>query len=91
MFMPRIDLWAIDTQDQTYEECDFYPDEDHCPEDGITVKDGHLDGRENHCYSDQSKSNKRAGLQDVISSSSHAWSSFVEQVESLSTPLMILV
>ena len=92
LFMPRIDLWAIESQNQTSEECGFFLNEEQYPKDGIIVKDGLLGGRENHSYSDQSKSTKRTVFQDEsLSSASYAWSSFVEQVESLSTPLMILV
>lgn len=93
MFMPRIDLWAVEIQNQTPEESDFCLNEDQYPNDGISVKDGYVGGRENHRCSDadQCKSTERTGFQGVISGASHAWSSFVEQVESLSTPLMILV
>lgn len=93
VFMPRIDLWAIETQSQTSEECGLYLNEDQYLEDGTIVNDDdQLGERENRCYSDQSKSTERTGLQDeCLSSASYAWSSFVEQVESLSTPLMILV
>ncbi|XP_022142883.1 uncharacterized protein LOC111012888 isoform X4 [Momordica charantia] len=75
VFMPRIDLWAVEIQNQTPEESDFCLNEDQYPNDGISVKDGYVGGRENHRCSDadQSKSTERTGFQGVISGASHAW------------------
>lgn len=91
VFMPRIDLWAVETIQQTMEDTDPVstdPDNDYS---GL---------RHNHGSKDElvSGSNKhetayQVGDQAANSRASSAWSLFVEQVESIcvSTSVTILV
>ncbi|CBI20249.3 unnamed protein product, partial [Vitis vinifera] len=65
LFLPRIDLWAIETSDQDDEECSSSTD--------------HQSSEEEFCITNSQRA-------------SHAWRSFIEQVDSMcvSTSLIIL-
>lgn len=85
IFMPRIDLWAVETSDQVYQE-------DSCS----SVKPESV-GKEAHLHNNGddernfNHSAEQAG--DALKRASYLWSSFVEQVETIcvSTSVMLLV
>ena len=79
--MPRIDLWAIETCQQIDES-----DESSIHQQ-LSSK-----GEDSSRNADQS-SHEMGNSYTIVRTASHAWSSFVEQVESLcvSTSLMIMV
>ncbi|CAK9182973.1 unnamed protein product [Ilex paraguariensis] len=88
IFMPRIDLWAVEQHDQGNKKTDYplmnleVSENKSCsPNSEVSDNEGNL-----------SPSAKMAGLQDALQRVSDLWSSFVEQVESIcvSTSLMIL-
>lgn len=92
MFMPRIDLWAVDTS-QFIGESDSHSVNHHFPE---TNNSSNRDGEvieESASSQLKCKSSEMVGDQSAPQSASHAWCSFIEQVESIcvSTSLMILV
>ncbi|KAK9907858.1 hypothetical protein M0R45_000045 [Rubus argutus] len=101
IFMPRIDLWAVDTPNQVTEDSDSDLSNHQLPENekhrlpdneksyfahGQVVEEG------NGSLSKQCKSEEVVECQDVAQTASHAWNLFMEQVESLcvSASLMIL-
>jgi hypothetical protein len=85
VFMPRIDLWAVEKICQDTEESDSFSKHHQFPDFTHQVVD--------ESPKQQFKSAEMAELLCAGQSASHAWSSFIEQVESirLSTSLMILV
>ncbi|XP_009591845.1 uncharacterized protein [Nicotiana tomentosiformis] len=84
IFMPRIDLWAMETSDQVCQE-------DSCS----SVKPESL-GKEAHLHnnSDDERNFNHSAEQagDALKRASYLWSSFVEQVETIcvSTSVMLL-
>lgn len=86
VFMPRIDLWAVETSPQAVEESDSISTNDQKCHEKVIEK-------ENISGPQKCKSSESAGEQGVTQRASSSWSLFVEQVESLrvSTSLMILV
>lgn len=90
VFMPRIDLWAVETLQQANEESDS-----HATNHALTRSNRscfvheQFGEKETDSWVRQQKSAEPTEFQGP----SHAWSSFVEQVESIcvSTSLMILV
>lgn len=100
VFMPRIDLWAVETPNQVTEDSDADLSNHQCPEN---EKHQHPENEKSYfargleesvSLSQQCKSEEMLECQDdVAQSASHAWNLFVEQVESLSVSasLMILV
>lgn len=93
VFMPRIDLWAVETPRQAIEDIDPVPTNHQCPEKvNSCVRHDHNVEKDN-TSSPQSKSAETVGDQGVTQSASNTWRLFVEQVESIcvSTSLMILV
>lgn len=94
VFMPRIDLWAVETPLQVTEESDSDLSDHQLPENeksyfvhSQAVEEG------SGSTSQQCKSEDMGECPGVVCSASHAWNLFVEQVESIcvSTSLMILV
>ncbi|KAF5956381.1 hypothetical protein HYC85_003606 [Camellia sinensis] len=93
IFMPRIDLWAIETCKQVDgEESDSSLTDPELSEDMSSVKHSQVVEKENHSYQQLSELSETEASQDASKKTSHIWSSFVEQVESMcvSTSLMIL-
>lgn len=93
VFMPRIDLWAVETS-QVTEESDSPSINRQCPEkNNSSFRDGEVVEEENVSSQLKCKSAEMAGDQVVAKNASHAWSTFIEHVESIcvSTSLMILV
>ncbi|KAJ8532349.1 hypothetical protein K7X08_012272 [Anisodus acutangulus] len=79
IFMPRVDLWAMETSDRV------------CQEDGCSLVNTESLGKEAHLhYNIDEESADQAG--DALKSASYLWSSFVEQVETIcvSTSVMLL-
>ncbi|CAL5416385.1 unnamed protein product [Camellia sinensis] len=94
IFMPRIDLWAIETCKQVDgEESDSSLTDPELSEDMSYVKHSQVVEKENHSYQQLCELSETEASQDASKKTSHIWSSFVEQVESMcvSTSLMILV
>lgn len=105
VYMPRIDLWALElhqdavdnasfsTDDQHTMMEDLQPEENYCPTGKQpTVMELPVE-EENESFPQQCDFAEEAEPQFVAThSASHVWSSFVEQVESISasTSLMIL-
>ncbi|KAF3442464.1 hypothetical protein FNV43_RR16380 [Rhamnella rubrinervis] len=91
VFMPRIDLWAVETS-QVAEESDSPSINNQCSEKNNSFREGEVVEEENASSQLNCKSLEMAGDQRVTKNASHAWSSFIEHVESLcvSTALMIL-
>lgn len=94
VFMPRIDLWAVETLLPMTEESDsdlsdhlLTENEKSYPVHGQAVEEG------SGPNSQQCKSIEMGECTGVSQSASHAWNLFVEQVESIcvSSSLMILV
>ncbi|XP_015899189.2 uncharacterized protein LOC107432546 [Ziziphus jujuba] len=93
VFMPRIDLWAVETSHQVIEESESCSTSHQYPEDNnSSVSHGQAVEDENASGQQKCKSAEMAGDHDFVQSASHAWSFFIEQVESIcvSTSLMIL-
>ncbi|XP_007021595.2 PREDICTED: uncharacterized protein LOC18594081 [Theobroma cacao] len=88
VFMPRIDLWAVETVNQVAEESDLSSTFHQSPmeEDPLPVE------KESGFSLRQSELAETAEAIAAVQIISHAWSSFVEQVESIcvSTSLIIL-
>ncbi|KAK6270032.1 hypothetical protein POUND7_007137 [Theobroma cacao] len=88
VFMPRIDLWAVETVNQVAEESDLSSTFHQSPmeEDPLPVE------KESGFSLWQSELAETAEAIAAVQIISHAWSSFVEQVESIcvSTSLIIL-
>ncbi|KAF8391293.1 hypothetical protein HHK36_023595 [Tetracentron sinense] len=82
VYMPRIDLWALETCRQVAEK-----ENDSC------LTDHQVAENENDSFSKACKSEEREEPQDLVENASQAWNSFVEQVDSMcmSASLMILV
>lgn len=85
VFMPRIDLWAVEESLQVTEESDSCSKHHHSP-DQVAQKENESDKL-------QYASEEMIEHQCAGQSASHAWSSFIEQAESicLATTLIILV
>ncbi|KAG7957196.1 hypothetical protein I3843_11G162000 [Carya illinoinensis] len=84
VFMPRIDLWAMEINHQVPEESDSCSKHHQFPD--LDVQ------KESESDKKKFKSAEMTDQQCAGRSASHAWSSFIEQAESLcvSTSLMIL-
>ncbi|OMO74917.1 hypothetical protein CCACVL1_16399 [Corchorus capsularis] len=82
VFMPRIDLWAVETINQVAEERNS----------SLMEEDPQLVVKENVSSQQQSELAETSEAIVAVQGISHAWSSFVEQVESIgvSTSLIIL-
>ena len=92
LFLPRIDLWAIETSDQDDEEC--FPSTDHqSSEEESCITNSQVVEKENLSGPRACKSAEIGVPEDALQRASHAWRSFIEQVDSIcvSTSLMILV
>lgn len=90
VFMPRVDLWAVETLEQVNDESDSCAANDALNRhNGSCFAHGQFVDKDNSSWLQQQKSEGPTEFQ----CHSHAWSSFVEQVESIcvSTSLMILV
>lgn len=89
MFMPRIDLWAVETVYQVAEESNS----SSTLHQGPMEEDPQLVEKENGSSQQQSELAEPGEDTAAVQSVSCAWSSFVEQVESIcvSTSLIILV
>ena len=90
VFMPRIDLWAVETLQHETEKSDSSPSNHPLTKSNEScLTHGQVIGKEIDSCQEQHKSVETEEFQVP----SHAWSSFVEQVESIcvSTSLMILV
>lgn len=83
VFMPRIDLWAVEEDFQIAEKTDSCS-VNHLSPSQIVEKENGINTGKNSKEKTKCQANKKA---------SYAWMSFIEQVESigLSTSLMILV
>nr|XP_011462057.1 PREDICTED: uncharacterized protein LOC105350813 [Fragaria vesca subsp. vesca] len=102
VFMPRIDLWAVETPNQVTEDSNADLSNHQCPDnekhqisenEKSYVAHGQVIGGESGFLSQQCKSEEMLECQDdAAQTASHAWNLFVEQVESLSVcaSLMIL-
>ncbi|XP_022717177.1 uncharacterized protein LOC111275863 [Durio zibethinus] len=88
VFMPRIDLWAVETIDQAAEESNSSSTFHQAP----MVEDPEVVEKENESSLQQSELAETVEATVAVQSVSHAWSSFVEQVESIcvTTSLIIL-
>ncbi|KAK9209125.1 hypothetical protein WN944_001489 [Citrus x changshan-huyou] len=89
VFMPRVDLWAVETLQQGNEESDSCAtNDDLARSNGSCFADGQFVEKDTDSWLQQHKSEGPTEFQGH----SHAWSTFVEQVESIcvSTSLMIL-
>ncbi|KAK4851699.1 hypothetical protein QYF36_017648 [Acer negundo] len=89
VFMPRIDLWAVETLQHETENSDSSPSSHPLTKSNEScLTHGQVIGKEIDSCLEQHKSVETKEFQVP----SHAWSSFVEQVESIcvSTSLMIL-
>ncbi|XVF78643.1 hypothetical protein PTKIN_Ptkin14bG0151600 [Pterospermum kingtungense] len=86
VFMPRIDLWAVETFNQVAEESNSSSTLHEAP----MREDSQLVQKESSLL--QSELAETVNATSGVQSVSHAWSSFVEQVESIcvSTSLIIL-
>ncbi|XP_062094452.1 uncharacterized protein LOC133800497 [Humulus lupulus] len=89
IFMPRIDLWAVETPQQV-EDCDSISTDHQCPKKANPPHIKH--DQNNNSSSPLRKLTGTVGDQSVTQSASNTWRLFVEQVESIciSTSLMIL-
>ncbi|KAK7855934.1 tat-binding like protein 7 [Quercus suber] len=87
VFMPRIDLWAVE-KSQVIEESDSSSKHHQFPD----FIHGQAIQKENEFSTQKIKSAKMDDCLCAVQSASHAWSSFIEHVESIcaSTSLMIL-
>lgn len=91
VFMPRIDLWAVEMCYQEESDCSAtgveFPDENR-----FSLEHSDVDEEKKSCPN-KHKSAELAEPKDAILKASHLWTSFIEQVESirLSTSLIILV
>ncbi|KAK2638913.1 hypothetical protein Ddye_026708 [Dipteronia dyeriana] len=90
VFMPRIDLWAVETLQHETEKSDSSPSSHPLTKSNEScLTHGQVIGKEIDSCLEQHKSVET----EEFRVPSHAWSSFVEQVESIcvSTSLMILI
>ncbi|XP_031405064.1 uncharacterized protein LOC116213998 [Punica granatum] len=80
VFMPRIDLWAVETH------CDV------TNEDDVTNEEGRSKNMEMETDVRESHSEEMAGNKGLEQSTSQAWNSFIEQAESIcvNTSLIVL-
>lgn len=92
LFLPRIDLWAIETSDQDDEECSS-PTDHQSSEEEFCITNSQVVEKENVSGPRACKSAETGVPEDVLQRASHAWRSFIEQVDSMcvSTSLIILV
>ncbi|KAM5586143.1 hypothetical protein ABKV19_005176 [Rosa sericea] len=98
VFMPRIDLWAVETPNQVTEDSDADLSNHQCPEN---EKHQHPENEKSYfahgleesvSLSQQCKSEEMLECQDdVAQRASHAWNLFVEQVESLSVSASLMI
>lgn len=91
LFLPRIDLWAIETSDQDDEECSSSTDHQSSEEE-FCITNSQVVEKENVSGPRACKSTETGVPEDVLQRASHAWRSFIEQVDSMcvSTSLIIL-
>lgn len=93
IFMPRIDLWAIDTHHQVDEKENDSCSTNHQPyeKESCLVHDQVVE-KEKESHQTACESAEMEDPQVVPQSASHAWCSFIEQVDSIcvSTSLMVL-
>ena len=92
LFMPRIDLWAVEKHFQISKKTDSFSINHVLPEmdkscfkpSQVLEKESEFNSEKNSAGMSKGQANKKA---------SHVWMSFIEQVESIgvSTSLMILV
>ena len=89
VFMPRIDLWALETINQVAEESNSSSTFHQVPME----EDPQFVEKENGSSLLQSELAETVEATAAVQSISHAWSLFIEQVESIcvSTSLIILV
>ncbi|KAJ9153551.1 hypothetical protein P3X46_026978 [Hevea brasiliensis] len=93
IFMPRIDLWAVESCQQVTEESDASSTDHQLSEETEFCSTPiQVVGKENESIAHQCSESEMPQPQDATLCTSHAWSSFVEQVESIrvSTSLIIL-
>ncbi|PSR95700.1 Tat-binding like [Actinidia chinensis var. chinensis] len=93
IFMPRIDLWAIETFNEVdQKESDSAFANPESSEELFTVMDDQGVEKENQSCQKPCELSEIAVTRDASQKMSHIWSLFVEQVESIcvSTSLMIL-
>ncbi|XP_039034254.1 uncharacterized protein LOC120170371 [Hibiscus syriacus] len=88
VFIPKIDLWAVETINQVSEESKSYSLLAHASME----EDPQLVGKENESSEQQSEFTETAEGTAAVQSVSHTWSSFVEHAESIcvSTSLIIV-
>ncbi|KAK8615137.1 hypothetical protein V6N13_068921 [Hibiscus sabdariffa] len=88
VFMPRIDLWAVETINEVSEESNSSSVLHQAPME----EDPHLVGKENESSEQQSEFAETAEGAAAVQRVSRVWSSFVEHVESIcvSTSLIIV-
>ena len=94
IFMPRIDLWAIETFNEVdQKENNSALAHPESSEELCTVMDDQNVEKENQSCQKPCELSEIAVTRDASQKMSHIWSLFVEQVESIcvSTSLMILV
>lgn len=94
IFLPRIDLWAIETFNNVdKKEYDSSSTDSRSSEGMSFVKHSQVGKKENQSCEKVCESSEVAVSQDALQKTSHIWSAFVEQVDSIcvSTSLMILV
>lgn len=93
IFLPRIDLWAIETFNNVdKKEYDSSSTDSRSSEEMSFVKHSQVGKKENQSCEKVCESSEVAVSQDASQKTSHIWSAFVEQVDSIcvSTSLMIL-
>ena len=94
VFMPRIDLWAVEAQFQMDENTDSCATSHKLLEmEESCFKQSQLVGKGSECNTEEKKSPEMAQGR-ASRTASYAWMSFLEQVQSIggvSTSLMILV
>ncbi|XP_065862019.1 uncharacterized protein [Euphorbia lathyris] len=93
IFMPRIDLWAVEACRHITEESDASSTDQQLSKTTESCSTHILDvGKVNEPFTHQRRTSEMPQPQTATPSSSHVWNSFVEQVEyiSLSTSLIIL-
>ncbi|XP_050369450.1 uncharacterized protein LOC126787623 [Argentina anserina] len=101
IFMPRIDLWAVETPSQVIEDSDADVSNHQCPDNEkhqlpenqkSYCPHGQVSTDESGSLSQQCKSEEILECQsDVSQTASHAWNLFVEQVESLSVSSSFMI
>lgn len=93
IFMPRIDLWAVEACQQVTEGSDPSSTDQLSEKTESHSASIQVVGKENEPITQQCSESEMSQPQDATLSTSHAWSLFVEQVESIrvSTSVIILV